>query len=327
VFTKVVLKKLCTAVRCYAKLSCVLGSKRTPAKAQRVNVPRHYFTVSAFLYPPALSYNNRHKPIGEIMNANDYAFRFGGIERLYGRSALEAFRQAHIAIVGLGGVGSWAAEALARSGIGTLTLIDMDDVCVSNTNRQLHALGGQYGKTKTDAMAERLRAINPAADIRTQFAFMTVDNVPQRITADITGVIDAIDSVKPKAALLAYCQRNKLPIVCAGGAGGQMDPTQIRVADLSKTTQDPLLAKVRNLLRRQYGFSRNPQRRFGVEAVYSLEQLTYPAADGTTCLQKPVNAGPVRLDCATGFGAASPVTASFGFFAASRLLNKIALRA
>ncbi|HEV8077711.1 MAG TPA: tRNA cyclic N6-threonylcarbamoyladenosine(37) synthase TcdA [Marinobacter sp.] len=262
-----------------------------------------------------------------MMNADDYAFRFGGIERLYGRTALEAFRQAHITIVGLGGVGSWAAEALVRSGIGTLTLIDMDDICVSNTNRQLHALSGQYGKTKTDAMAERLRAINPMAAIRTQFAFITIDNIPHRITADITGVIDAIDSVKPKAALLAYCQRNKLPIVCAGGAGGQMDPTQIRVADLSKTTQDPLLAKVRNLLRRQYGFSRNPQRRFGIEAVYSLEQLTYPAANGTTCLQKPVNAGPVRLDCATGFGAASPVTASFGFFAASRLLNKIAQRA
>jgi tRNA A37 threonylcarbamoyladenosine dehydratase len=261
------------------------------------------------------------------MTADDYTFRFGGIERLYGRRALTAFRHAHIAIVGLGGVGSWAAEALARSGIGTITLIDMDDICVSNTNRQLHALEGQYGRTKTDAMAERLQAINPQADIRVHFGFLTVKNTEQLITPDMTGVVDAIDSVKAKVALLAHCQRRKIPVVCAGGAGGQMDPSQIQVADLSKTTQDPLLAKVRNMLRREYGFSRNPKRRFGIEAIYSLEQLTYPAADGEVCHQKPENSGPVRLDCASGFGAASPVTASFGFFAASRLLNRIARRA
>lgn len=260
-------------------------------------------------------------------NTDDYHLRFGGIERLYGRKALHAFRHAHIAIVGLGGVGSWAAEALARSGIGTITLIDMDDICISNTNRQLHALQGQYGRTKTDAMAERLRAINPQADIRVHFGFLTVKNVGELITEDMTGVVDAIDSVKAKAALIAHCQRRKIPIICAGGAGGQMDPTQIQVADLAKTTQDPLLAKVRNMLRREYGFSRNPKRRFGVEAVYSLEQLTYPAPDGEVCQQKPTSDGPVRLDCATGFGAASPVTASFGFFAASRLLNRIARKA
>lgn len=261
------------------------------------------------------------------MTPDDYGFRFGGIERLYGRRALEAFRQSHIAIVGLGGVGSWAAEALVRSGVGAMTLIDMDDICVSNTNRQLHALEGQYGRTKTDAMAERLKAINPQADIRVHFGFLTPKNVDTLITADMTAVVDAIDSVKAKAALIAYCQRRKLPVICAGGAGGQLDPTQIRVADLSKTTQDPLLAKVRNMLRREYGFSRNPKRRFGIEAVYSLEQLTYPAGDGEVCLQKPATEGPVRLDCASGFGAASPVTASFGFFAASRLLNRIARRA
>ena len=113
------------------------------------------------------------------MNADDYAFRFGGIERLYGRRALEAFRSSHVTVVGLGGVGSWAAEALARSGIGTITLIDMDDVCVSNTNRQLHALEGQYGRTKTDAMADRLRAINPAANIQVHFGFLTTKNVSE----------------------------------------------------------------------------------------------------------------------------------------------------
>jgi len=261
------------------------------------------------------------------MTGDDFHFRFGGIERLYGRRALEHFRQAHIAIVGLGGVGSWAAEALARSGVGTLTLIDMDDICVSNTNRQLHALTGQYGLTKTDAMADRLRAINPEGDIRVHFGFLNTKNVDELITPDMSGVVDAIDSVKAKAALIAHCQRRKIPLVCAGGAGGQMDPTQIRVSDLSKTTQDPLLAKVRNTLRREYGFSRNPKRRFGIEAVYSLEQLTYPAGDGEVCLQKPATEGPVRLDCASGFGAASPVTASFGFFAAARLLARLARKA
>src|SRR5690554_2349901 len=169
------------------------------------------------------------------MTGDDYAFRFGGIERLYGRKALNAFRNAHIAIVGLGGVGSWAAESLARSGIGTITLIDMDDICVSNTNRQLHALQGQYGRTKTDAMAERLRAINPQADIRVHFGFLTAKNVAELITEDMTGVVDAIDSVKAKAALIAHCQRRKIPIVCAGGAGGKMDPPRIKGADLGRT--------------------------------------------------------------------------------------------
>ncbi|WP_144821319.1 tRNA cyclic N6-threonylcarbamoyladenosine(37) synthase TcdA [Marinobacter piscensis] len=261
------------------------------------------------------------------MTGDDYAFRFGGIERLYGRRALHAFRDAHVAVIGLGGVGSWAAEALARSGVCRITLIDMDDICVSNTNRQLHALEGQYGRTKTDAMAERLKAINPYADIRVHFSFLTLNNLTGLITPDMTGVVDAIDSIKPKAALIAHCKRRKIPVICAGGAGGQTDPTQIQVTDLSKTSQDPLLAKVRNLLRREYGFSRNPRRRFGIETVYSTEQLTYPAGDGEISLQKPATGGPARLDCATGFGAACPVTASFGLFAASRLLNRIAKRA
>lgn len=258
------------------------------------------------------------------MSNDDYSFRFGGIQRLYGQRASDAFRRSHIAVAGLGGVGSWAAEALARSGIGTITLIDMDDVCVSNTNRQLHALEGQYGRTKTDAVADRLRAINPQADIRIHFGFVTTGNVAELITGDMDGVVDAIDSVKSKAALIAHCQRRKIPLVVAGGAGGQIDPTKIGVADLSRTTQDPLLAKIRNLLRREYGFSRNPKRRFGIEAVYSTEQLIYPAADGEVCHQKPDTTGPVRLDCATGFGASSPVTASFGFIAASRMINRIA---
>lgn len=261
------------------------------------------------------------------MTADDFQFRFGGIERLYGRSALTRFRDAHVAIAGLGGVGSWTAESLARSGIGALTLIDMDDVCVSNTNRQLHALAGEYGRAKTDALRDRLMAINPELRITAHFGFVTPRNVEQLIQPTLDGVVDAIDSVKAKGALIAHCRRRRIPLVCAGGAGGQMDPTRIQVADLSRTTQDPLLAKVRNHLRRDYGFSRNPKRRFGVEAVYSLEQLTYPTGDGGTCHQKPDMEGPARLDCASGFGAASPVTASFGLIAASRILARLAREA
>lgn len=260
---------------------------------------------------------------------DDYAFRFGGIARLYGTQTLNQFRAAHIAIIGLGGVGSWAAEALARSGIGSLTLIDMDDICVSNTNRQIHALNGQYGQTKIDAMAARIRAINPQATVHCQFAFITPDNLDALLPATLDGVIDAIDSVKPKTALLAWCKRQKRTVICAGGAGGRTDPTQIQVSDLSRTTQDPLLSKVRQRLRQDYGFSRNPQRRYGIECIYSTEQLTYPTADGGTCLQKPGRhgegqAGPVRLDCASGFGASSCVTATFGFIAAARMLKRLA---
>lgn len=258
---------------------------------------------------------------------DDSDFRFGGIARLYGQAGLAAFRRAHVVVIGLGGVGSWAAEALARSGIGQLTLIDLDDICVSNTNRQLPALNGQFGRTKVEVMAERILAINPACRVNPVLAFITPDNLAQYITDDLDAVVDAIDSIKPKCALIAWCQRRKIPLVCAGGAGGQMDPTLIQVADLNRTTQDPLLAKVRHKLRREYGFSRNPQRRYGVECVYSTEQLTYPTAEGGTCLEKPASAGPVRLDCASGFGASTCVTASFGMVAASRVINRLAKRA
>ena len=258
------------------------------------------------------------------MSSELFQQRFAGIERLYGRQATARFRQAHVAVAGIGGVGSWAAEALARSGVCRITLIDLDEVCVSNTNRQLHALDGQYGRAKVEAVAERLRGINPDLEVIPVLSFVTARNMEELIHPELDGVIDAIDSVKHKAALLAHCQRRKIPVICAGGAGGQTDPTQITTADLSRTTQDPLLAKVRNLLRREYGFSRNPKRRFGIEAVYSLEQLTYPAPDGEVCHQKPQDDGPARLDCASGFGAASFVTGTFGFVAVSRLLRKLA---
>ncbi len=261
------------------------------------------------------------------MQSDDFNYRFGGIQRLYGVHVAQAFDRAHATVIGLGGVGSWAAEALARSGVGQITLIDLDEVCVSNTNRQLHALDGNYGRAKVEVMAERIRGINPGCRVNAELRFIRPDNLDREITAEMDVVIDAIDSVRAKTALLAYCQRQRIPVICCGGAGGQIDPTQIRVADLSRTTQDPLLAKVRQKLRREYGFSRNPQRRYGIECIYSTEQLIYPAPDGGVCLQKPASDGPVRLDCASGFGAATAVTATFGMFAASRALARLARQA
>ncbi|CAM3349057.1 tRNA cyclic N6-threonylcarbamoyladenosine(37) synthase TcdA [Halomonas lysinitropha] len=254
---------------------------------------------------------------------DDYDARFGGIRRLYGQRAVAHFRRAHVVVVGVGGVGSWTVEALARSGIGKLTLIDLDDVCVSNVNRQLHALDGTIGRPKVEVLAERCRAIQPGIEVVADTAFVTPGNLAKRIPTDADHLVDAIDSVVAKAALIAWCKRRKLPITVTGAAGGQTDPTRIRVADLSRTEHDPLLAKVRARLRRDFGFSRNPKRRFSVECVYSDEQLVYPSSDGEVCFQKPSEGESTRLDCASGFGAATFVTGSFGFTAAARVLSRL----
>ncbi|WP_075880941.1 tRNA cyclic N6-threonylcarbamoyladenosine(37) synthase TcdA [Vreelandella massiliensis] len=258
------------------------------------------------------------------MSSADYDFRFGGIRRLYGQRAAKTFRQAQVVVVGVGGVGSWAVEALARSGIGKLTLIDLDDVCVSNVNRQLHALNTTFGQPKVEVLAERCRLIAPEIEVVADTAFVTPTNLAERIPSDADHVVDAIDSVIAKAALIAWCKRRKLPITVTGAAGGQTDPTRIQVADLTRTEHDPLLAKVRSRLRRDYGFSRNPKRRFSVACVYSDEQLVYPAPDGEVCLHKPGGNEATRLDCATGFGAATFVTGTFGFVAAAKVLERLA---
>ena len=252
--------------------------------------------------------------------------RFGGIARLYGRDGLARLQAAHVAVVGIGGVGSWAAEALARSGVGEISLFDLDDVCITNTNRQVHAIEGAVGKAKVEVMAERIRAINPDCEVIEVDDFVTADNLAEHIKREFDYVVDAIDSVKAKVALIAFCKRNKIPVIVAGGAGGQMDPTQITVADLAKTIQDPLAAKVRSDLRRLHNFSKNPARKFGVECVFSTEQLSYPDGNGGTCQAKAASDGNMKMDCASGFGAVTPVTATFGLVAASRVLKKIAER-
>lgn len=257
-----------------------------------------------------------------MSSMTEWQRRFSGIERLYGATQAAQIAKLHIAVIGLGGVGSWAAEALARTGVGSITLIDLDEVCLSNINRQSHALTHTVGQLKTDVLAERIRAINPDINLHIVDDFITKDNIAECLTPTPDGVLDAIDSLQAKVALLAWCKRQKLPVITTGGAGGQIDPTKIAIADIAKVTQDPLMAKVRNQLRRDYGFSRNPKRKFAIDCVYSSEQLRYPDAEGCVSYAKP-GENNVRIDCSTGFGASMMVTASFGLFAAARLLEKV----
>jgi len=249
---------------------------------------------------------------------NGFSRRFGGIGRLYGKQALERLRASHVCVIGIGGVGSWAAEALARSGIGALTLIDMDDVCISNVNRQLPALNGNLGRPKVEAMAERARAINPDCTVNAMQSFFLKSNADELLSTPYDFVVDAIDALALKTLLIASCQRRKLRIVVTGGAGGRRDPTQLEVKDLAFSSHCGLLQEVRRSLRRDYGFPRGNVP-FGIEAVFSRESQVYPQEDGTICTEKPADPD-LRLDCSSGFGTASFVTGAFGLAAASRVV-------
>ena len=272
----------------------------------------------------------------------DHARRFGGVARLYGVPALRAFEQARVVVIGIGGVGSWVAEALARSAVGRLTLVDLDNIAESNTNRQIHALDGNYGMAKVTAMARRITLINPQCDVTEVEDFVEADNFDRVLGGGFDFVVDAIDSVRTKTALLAWCVAHRQPVITVGGAGGQLDPTRIRIDDLAQTIQDPLLAKVRAGLRKQHGFARGPKTKFKIPAVYSDEPLIYPElaehdmstapADGDAGEGAAAEAnanlpsGPIGLNCA-GFGSSVCVTASFGFAAAAYVLRALAANA
>ena len=250
--------------------------------------------------------------------------RFAGIDRLYGVGSATRLARAHVCIVGIGGVGSWAVEALARSGVGRLTLIDADDVCVSNTNRQLPALEGAYGRPKVDVMAERVRAINPRIAVVARAEFLTVANLEALLEGGYDAVLDACDALKVKVAMIAFCRRRKIPIVVSGSAGGRRDPALITSRDLSKTEHDILLASVRRRLRDDYGWTRNPKRYFGVQAVFSRENINYPQADGSVCKTRaPDDERGLKLDCSGGLGAAMHVTATFGMVGAARVVERL----
>jgi len=249
------------------------------------------------------------------------ASAFGALSRVYGLQAFECLSQLRICVVGIGGVGSWAVEALARTGVGHITMIDHDDISTSNINRQLHALHSTLNASKVDTMRERLLLINPGAEIIAEDDFLAEKNLASYLDRDYDVVIDAIDSIRFKAAMIAHCKRNKIRIVTTGGAGGRTDPLAVSVTDLSRTWNDALAAKVRSRLRSDYGFTSNPKRRFGIECVYSSEQPQYPDGSGNVTYAKPGVPG-VRLDCEQGYGSVSFVTGTFGLVAASRAVNR-----
>ena len=268
----------------------------------------------------------------------DLQRRFGGINRLYGTEALNRLSTAHAIVIGIGGVGSWATEALARSGIGRLTLVDLDHVAESNFNRQLHAVEPTLGQAKIEAMAQRIALINPGCDVRCVDDFLTPDNVGGLIGSDPqTLVLDAMDQVAAKIALIAWCKKHKQTMVTCGAAGGKLRGEIVQVVDLSETTQDPLLAKVRTGLRRDHHFpagklktansgksAGNKKTRFGIPAVYSTEAVKRPVQDGDSCAPfDPTGGAP--LACA-GYGSLVTVTAVFGMVAAGLLIDAVLQR-
>ena len=248
--------------------------------------------------------------------------RFGGVERLYGRGALERLSRAHVAIIGVGGVGSWTVEALARSGIGALTLIDMDDVCVTNINRQLPALEVTIGQPKVQVLAERVAQINPACRVETVVEFFTPANAERLLAAPFDCVIDATDRMSIKALILAGCKERGLRAITVGGAGGRRDPSQVRCDDLGLASRDELLRQVRRKLRCDYGWQKGTHAIFGVSAIFSLEPQVFPWSNGGVCAQ-PEPGSNLRMDCAGGFGAAAFVTGTYGFVAAAETVRQI----
>lgn len=245
--------------------------------------------------------------------------RFGGVARIYGVAGLERLKAAHVAIVGLGGVGSWVVEACARSGVGHMTLIDLDHVSESNINRQSHALESTLGAAKAEVLSRRIRDINPACVVETIEDFVDADNVATLLPAGrYTCVVDAIDHVRAKTALVVHCHATGTPMITIGGAGGRTDATRVKVADLARTLHEPMLAKVRKNLRTHHGFPRDLKKIFGIPAVYSDQPLR-----GNEATMIIDHEGMTGLNCA-GFGSLVSVTAVFGFVAAGLLVDRLA---
>jgi len=251
---------------------------------------------------------------------SDYLDRFGGIGRLVGDAGLERLAGAHVCVVGVGGVGSWTAEALARTGLGHLTLVDMDDVCVTNTNRQIHATTGSIGRPKVAAMAERIAAVNPECRVDALAEFFTDATADDILGRGFDFVVDAIDTVKHKCALIVRCRDGGIPLVTVGGAGGKLDPAQITVGDLTVSTHDALLRRVRKTLRQDCGFDNDGP--WELPCVFSTELPRFPTPEGGICDRRSPETS-LRLDCSSGYGTASFVTGAFGFAAASVVVRAL----
>jgi len=256
-----------------------------------------------------------------MLNDSTYDARFSGIGRLFGRKALDKIKSSRVLVIGIGGVGSWVAESLARSGIGALTLVDLDDVCVTNINRQIQALSSTVGKFKVDVMRERLLEIQPYAEIDCKQCFFSPKNLERIFDKDYDFIVDACDDFTNKAHLIDYCKKNKLPLVVMGGAGGKVDPLQVRVSDMSFSQNDRLLARLRKKMREEFSFPKENEGEFGVWAVWSHERAVYPTPDGCTTYRPPGFAK--NMDCNEGFGSASFVTGAFAFATTSLVLREL----
>ena len=255
--------------------------------------------------------------------SDDFNQRFGGLARLYGSVALPRLQAAHVCVVGVGGVGSWVVEGLARSGIGALTLIDLDDVCLTNVNRQVPALDGNIGRPKVAALAERVQLINPPCQVKAIAEYFTAKTAADLLAVGYDWVVEAIDLMSNKVLLIAECTGRGQPVLTVGSAGGRRDPTRIRVSDFGGAHGDELLRQVRKKLRRDHGFAKGGGNHYGIPCVSSSERPIYPWADGS-CSTEPEEGSNLRLDCATGFGTGVFVTGAFGFVAAGEVVRRIA---
>lgn len=254
---------------------------------------------------------------------DDFADRFGGIGRLMGADGLARLRRAHVCVIGVGGVGSWTVEALVRSGIGFLTLVDGDDVCITNTNRQLPALDGTVGRPKVEVLAERAALIHPGCRVTALRQYVTPANLPGLLEERFDYVMDAIDRAETKAEILAACLARGIPVLTTGGAGGRRDATAVRAGDLSDSKGDALLKAVRRTLRRTHGTGTAEGKPFGIRCVYSAEPQVFPWRDGI-CRATAEPGESLRMDCASGFGAATFVTGAMGFAAAGDVVCRLA---
>lgn len=255
-----------------------------------------------------------------------YLDRFGGVGRLFGRVGLERLQASHVCVIGVGGVGSWTVEGLARSGVGALTLVDLDDVCVTNMNRQLPALEGQIGRPKVTVLAERVRLINPECRVEVVHEFFTASSAERLMAPAYDYVVDAIDRMSHKALLIAGCRERGRPVLTIGAAGGRRDPTKIQAGDIGEAG-DELLRQVRKKLRRDHGFAAGAHRgitRMEVRCVWSTEPPMFPWVDGT-CAAEPEPGSNLKLDCESGFGTAVFVTGAFGLVAAGEVVRALAV--
>jgi len=262
------------------------------------------------------------KPLKHDPLPHPRTLRFSGIDRLYGQGATERLQAAHVAVIGLGGVGSWIVEALARSGIGSLTLIDRDDVCITNINRQLSALEEKIGHPKAAVLAERVLAINPECCVTSILEFLTPANVDTLLATPYNFVVDCTDRMSIKALIIAQSQKRNIPVLTVGGSGGRRDPTQVQVGDLGEATGDRLLKLVRAKLRRQHGWAKGRGNCYHVPTIFSNEPQVYPWTTGEVCKTPELETN-LRMNCTNGFGTACFVTGTFGFVAAGEVVKRL----